>query len=351
MAATVKEIAALTDLFVPTVVQILGNRADRYSKATQQRVRKTARELGYRPNSFARAVRLGRFGQAALLLSTDRGRSYLPPDLFDGLHDSLAEHEMHLCVVKLPDEKLTDAGFVPKILREWCCDGLLVNYTDQIPPKMIELIESSRHPAVWLNTKRDHDCVYPDDFDAGRRLTAMLIERGHRHIAYVDLHFAFDTRTQPKRYSKWDRWTGYEQAMRDAGLAPRRIDAAATALHDVAGIYEFWSNPAGSWLDRDDRPTAVVCYAREDANPIALAAQKLGLRLPQDLAFAAFADRGQAVMPALLPPVAVLPHEELGRKAVEMLMAKIASPTRVQKPVAVRFRLDERGVTGPAGKN
>jgi LacI family transcriptional regulator len=253
--------------------------------------------------------------------------------------------------VKLPDEQLTDAGFVPRILRESSSDGLLINYTDHIPPAMIELIERSQHPSVWLNAKRQHDCVYPDDLDAARRLTALMIEQGHRDITYVDLHFGFDAQTQDTHYSKWDRWTGYEQAMRDEGLTPRRIDYGTLAPGDRKRVRGFWANPAGSWLDGADRPTAAVCYGREDAVPVALAAQKLGLRLPEDLLVTGFADADEALVPALRAPVAVLPHEALGHQAVEMLMAKIREPQRRLAPRAVAFGFHPGMGVAPPGQS
>ncbi len=45
--------------------------------------------------------------------------------MWDGIHDELAAHNLHLTMTRLPDERLTDEGVVPKLLREWMADGLL----------------------------------------------------------------------------------------------------------------------------------------------------------------------------------------------------------------------------------
>ena len=92
MSVTIKEIARLTGLSVPTVGNVLGRSADRYSAETRRRVMEAARELGYRPNSSARAMRQGRTGCAALVLSRSRQQthSYSPAGLLDGLDDELA---------------------------------------------------------------------------------------------------------------------------------------------------------------------------------------------------------------------------------------------------------------------
>jgi hypothetical protein len=41
---------------------------------------------------------------------------------------SFNERELHLTLGDLPDESLTDEAYVPRILREWSVDGLLINY-------------------------------------------------------------------------------------------------------------------------------------------------------------------------------------------------------------------------------
>src|SRR4051812_6816320 len=117
---TIKEIAKFTGLSVPTIGNVLGGSAGRYSAQTRARVVEAARELGYRPNSTARAMRRGRVGCAALILSRSHPQthSHVPPGLLDGLDDELALHNMHLAISRLSDEQLSDQS-LPKVLREY----------------------------------------------------------------------------------------------------------------------------------------------------------------------------------------------------------------------------------------
>jgi DNA-binding LacI/PurR family transcriptional regulator len=305
----------------PTVSHVLNGRAEqlRISRATQERIRKAARELGYRPNAAARSMARGRFGNVALLLSTDRGRSNLPGKLLDGIHDALAERDLHLTVVKLPDEKLTDAGFVPRILREWSCDGLLINYTDRIPAKMIELIKQSRHPAVWVNTKGEHDCVHPDDFGLGRKVAEHLIRLGHRRIAYVDFTVGrceMDT----VHYSRRDREAGHFAALREAGLTLRIIqDDEPIWLGDRA------CELCREVLSAPDAATAFTGYSPDHLGIVLFEAELAGRRVPEDLSLVGVGDSvcmagGRRI--TTLP----VPEREVGRAAVEMLVEKLAAP-------------------------
>src|SRR4051812_25654694 len=132
---TLQDIAAHVGVDRSTVSRVLSNKAAEggISSDLAQRIFSKARELNYIPNTSARAVRMGRFNCAALLMSTDAGRSYLPSHMLDGIHDELAAEDMHLTVAKVPDEKLNNEDHVPKILRTLMADGVLINYTHHLP--------------------------------------------------------------------------------------------------------------------------------------------------------------------------------------------------------------------------
>ena len=51
-------------------------------------------------------------------------------------------------------------------------DGMIVNYTHEIPQPMLDVIRAHHTPAVWLNAKLASDCVYPDDLGAAQQADA-----------------------------------------------------------------------------------------------------------------------------------------------------------------------------------
>jgi LacI family transcriptional regulator len=350
--ATLKAVAEKAQVSEMTVSAILNGRyTPRRKDAVRRakRIRRIADELGYRPNAAARTMASGRFGAVALLLSADgSGRSNLPEGLLRGLTTALEERGLHLVITDLPDDRLTDETYVPKILREWMSDGLLINYNWQIPRRMSQLIEDYEIPSIWVNCKRDRDCVYPDDFDAGRRLAKLFLGHGHRRVAYADFHYGFEAGTEQEHYSKPDRWAGYVAAMREAGLPARRLDTGDSP-HRNRSTYEFWANAETTPLARADRPTAVIEYGGS-AGAVALAARALGLRIPEDLALATFAEGDRAFVHGLQVPSMLLPHEQVGRKAVEMMLEKIERPAVPLEPVRVPFRLDARGAAAPSAE-
>ena len=293
------------------------------SEATQERVRKLAAEIGYRPNASARAMRAGKFGTVALVLSAHPGRSYLPERALRGICQTLSDRELQLTIAQLPDEKLTDAGFVPRLLREYCCDGMLIDYTDHIPDRMIDLIEQLRQPAIWLNRKQDHDCVYPDDLALGRQATQRLLAAGHRRIAYLDWGAGWK-QLDEAHYSQRDRQAGYAEAMTAAGLTPQPIRRDDSDVVSHAGEL---CETVTALLAGDDRPTAFVAYAPHFARRAAAAALLRHLRVPEDLSLVAISGGGQLSLDDGRPlSTAAVPERNYGTAGVEALLEKLAAP-------------------------
>jgi LacI family transcriptional regulator len=339
--ATLEEVAAAAGVSRNTVSRVLNGKTKAVWPSIAERaerIRRAAAKLGYRPHGAARAMSRGRFGCAALLLSTEPGRSTLPKALLDGVHDALVRHDMHLTVARLPDEKLTSEGFVPKVLREWTADGLLINYNRDIPQKMVGLIERHSLPAIWLNCKRKSDCVHPDDLGAGRMATEHLIALGHRMIAYVHYSPADE---EPRHYSEVDRQAGYEKAMRSAGLAPRVLRPAPREGElDLLGF----TRP---WLSGRDRPTAVVAYGHPSL--VQYAAATMGLRVPDDLSVVCFAERRPDALGSRVT-TAIVPAFEMGSEGVEMLIQKLKRPKKALAPRVVPARIGEGATTAPPPK-
>jgi DNA-binding LacI/PurR family transcriptional regulator len=320
---TLQQIATTCRVGYSTVTQVLNGTGGnvRVSEARARHIREVAQGLGYRPNAIARAMRSGRFGAVAMLLSPSRHLSFLPDPLLSGITTRLNESGLRLTIEAVGDDKLTDPEFVPLILREWCVDGLLINYTNRVPARLEELLRSSGHPSVWINADRPDDTLRPDDVQAGYLAAQHLHELGHRRIAYVDLNLRLDALPGSDHYSKLHRCQGYCQFMRETALPPRLLSAGASVDTATAVLTAA--------LAEADRPTAVVAT---DGGRVERAATRAGLRVPEDLSIIRFIndrrDGGEHRLTAV-----VAPHREVGYFAADHLIRRISerkgpSPTR-----------------------
>ena len=328
---TLYEIAKACEVSQPTVSRILNGSA-RHSEQTRARVLATADRMGYRVNTAARNTASGRFNAFALLLSEDRASSLLPAGLLAGVQTQMHQLNLNLIVETFSDAALTNPDRVPRLLTQLCADGLLVNYNAHIPAAMVALIERYRLPVTWLNSRHEHDCIYPDDRAAGETATRKLLELGHRRVAFLD----YITPNSPEvaHYSGLDRFAGYAAAMKAAGLKPRRIGDQDTFYRGE--MIESLS----ATLRGEDRPTAVVCYRDADARGAVLAATACGLRVPSDLSLITF---GAQPIEDIGPRVSFmrLPHETMGRRAVDMLQHRIDHPGDPLPPESVPFTFEQ----------
>lgn len=304
-----------------TVSFVLNGRMDMpISPVTRERVLRTAREMGYRPNRSARAIQSGKFGCVALLGSTITRRSVLPTLLSDGILDALAEHNLHLLLARLPDTALTDKDFVPTILREWTADGLLVNYNSDVPAAMEALLEENRLPCIWVNARRGADCVYPDDKGAARSATEKMAVLGHTRIAFVQY-------TGVTHYSAQDREDGYREAMAAQGFAPQVI-LPEKGLIGLTEAEELLGKEKGQ------QPTAFLCYAPEAAATLMYAAARQGLTVPYDISLMTFHENAYKATGQPIDAM-TLPEYQMGRASVEMLLQKITDPASALPPRAL----------------
>ena len=298
------------------------------SDRLRHRVRRLAQDRGYRLHLGARAMRQGRFGAATLVLSlAEQGRSTLSEGLLQGVSLAFEERGMHVSIAVLPDEELTNESFVPRILREWLSDGLLLNYNKNVPARLEDLVRDYRIPSIWLNYKRDHDAAYPDDYAAGKDAVRRLLAAGHRRIAYAN----FSYKLESVHYSDPDRCDGYVAAMREAGLSPLAIDRYT---HDAAD--QARRTPVcAELLSLPDRPTAVIGYSTNTLEHFVRAAERLGLAIPRDLSLMTFS--GDPVSVGQDVDAMRVPDVEVGRAGVEMLLEKIAAPGGTLPARAVQF--------------
>ena len=285
---------------------------------TQRRVVEVARELGYRANTSARAIRTGRFGNIALIQSLFG--VYLPNALLHGLTRAMADKDLNLTLTEVSDAVIEEESFLPHTMRSLSVDGVLINRHTGSPLRYLERIHQLRIPAVFLNVKQEFDCVHPDDTMGGRMATECLLRLGHERIAYVETD-----ESENRHYSKEDRRAGYERTMREAGKTPQVYAIPKAWDKEPASGQDSRVESARLLLAREDRPTAIVAYELAEAMAVARAAYALRLQIPDDLSLIQF---HQGIDDRFYIPMQTVSNAmyQVGKSAVEMLLAKIENP-------------------------
>ncbi|MER7008013.1 LacI family DNA-binding transcriptional regulator [Dactylosporangium sp. NPDC000555] len=174
-----------------------------------------------------------------------------------------------------------------------------------------DLVELQRRgfPFVVVDPRttlpRDIVSVSAAHFAGARRLTAHLVELGHRRIGVIG---------GPTEWLASDaRLAGHNAALADVGVLP-----SGELLRSIEPATERGHRAAGELLDLPDRPTALVCFNDKAAVGALRAAAERGLRVPDDLSITGFDDLDLARATGLT--TVRQPLQEMGRMAVSLLI-------------------------------
>jgi LacI family transcriptional regulator, repressor for deo operon, udp, cdd, tsx, nupC, and nupG len=297
-----------------------GKGAGRVSEATQERVRRTARELGYRPNVAAQALRLGA-SRAVALLVPDVTNPFFSRVLRGAQRSAQAAGYTVALVDTANDRRWQEQSF--EALRAGPVDGYLL-FEVSAPEAL-----GAETPIVLMEAEsRGRPSVRFDAEGGAGAGFGHLVELGHRRIAHLAADF--DAPTFQMREAARRRVLG------EAGLNPDEQPRAATAISIEAAC------TVGKSL-LDDAPTAIFCDDDVIAAGLYLAARERGLRIPEDLSVIGFDDMDFARV--LSPPLTTvaLDAELLGATSFDLLEATMAG--RRARRIVLPAELLVRGST------
>jgi DNA-binding LacI/PurR family transcriptional regulator len=315
-------IAAECGVSVRTVIRVMteGGGTRPKARARAEAIRAAADARGYRPNAAAQAMSARRHGAVALLSASDIP-AHVTPETMSGIMDALAEHGQRLVLARSSQAKLTGSEALPSILRQHACDGMLVNNVRSLGRVIDAAIKRYAIPCIHFNFRRANDSVCHADHAAGGIITRQLLSAGHRHIGYLGVS------THPHRHtSEVDRAAGCAAALAAEHL-PFDERLIETELYRDTGGVEPTAAVEAVLRAWNPRPTAIVAYEGRIADLFCLAAARLGWRIPQDISLTTVVSTDFSVAGHRYSGIR-LAEWKLGASAVEMLLAKIADPTR-----------------------
>lgn len=327
--ASIKDVASRAGVSVATVSRVL-NDHPAVREDTRSRVLTAVAELGYRPNAVARSLRTHHTRTLGLVIS----------DVLNPFFTELAravEDAARACgysvIIGNADERPALQEHHVRTLLERRIDGLLVSPTDGGNEAIREAVAAGT-PVVFVDRwirGLDVPVVHADGRGAVHELVAHLYRLGHRRLAIIG--GPCETTTGDERVAAF-------RAALDAHGLP--LPPEYTGQGDFQT--ESGRRETAAFLDLPEPPEVV--FAAD--NLMALGAmdeiRRRGLRVPDDVALAAFDD-----IPWFLhtdPPVTAIaqPTGELGHRAVEALTGLVEG--RGAESVTLTARLVTRRSCG-----
>jgi DNA-binding LacI/PurR family transcriptional regulator len=305
------------------------------SAATRQRILAIAEEIGFQPNSAARALSDGRAGALGLIIDRPARTLGAEPffmQLISGIQAELSTDHTALLFTMAEDQ---DAEIA--LYRSWWAqrrvDGVfLVDL--QLDDRRVAILEELHMPAVVIGTPAGAGslpAVWQDDAAATKAVVEYLAAAGHRRVARV---------TGIARF--WHtkiRTDAFAVAARGAGIEPLLMEADYTAENGALATRR---------LLQASRPPTAILYDNDLMAVSGLgAAQQAGLSVPADLSIVAWDD--SPLCEFVHPPLTALTRDvaAYGAHAARAL-AQVADGAAVGHFEEAPPVLSIRASTGPA---
>lgn len=330
---TLTDVARAAGVSPSTVSRALrGERA--VDPALIARVMAVSDKLGYVPDPAARALASQRSNHVAILIPLLSNTLFV--DLLDAAQKTLraAGYQTLMGVTHY------DSSEEEQLLREQLLHrpaGLLMTGLDQNQATQ-KLMARSQVPCVHLMDlpasaqSETPYCVGFRQIEAGASLTKMLLQQGRRRIAFAAAQL--DPRVMQRLY-------GWRSALQEAKLYDPTTE---------------WLNPAPSSLAlggimfeqiMQQRPTVdAIFFCNDDlAQGALLAALRLGIAVPQQVAIAGFNDLTGSDQ--MLPPLTTVrtPRALIGESAANMLLTLMHGETPARPLVDLGFEIIQRQST------
>src|SRR5579862_1768749 len=183
---TLKDIAEKAGVSIMAVSTVLNSSKSTVgvSASTRERILEIAQELEYRPNAFARSLRMKRIGTIGLVHDEGLLRTDDPwiRELFNGINDVLASNDLDLLIYCGID--VHDRSTILSRLLGNKIDGLLILPTEGDASWINKLADTHVPIVVVSETVEGLTSVTADDTKGARLIAEYLFSRGHRHVLY-----------------------------------------------------------------------------------------------------------------------------------------------------------------------
>ena len=311
--ATLADVARLAGLSPTAASMILSGRPDtRLSAEAHAKVMAAAEQLGYRPNVAARSLRTDRT-QSIAFISDVVATTRFATGLIRGALQAAEERRHVMLVLETGGEPARESEAINAALDRQV-DGII--FAAMRAREIFVPDERLSAPVVMLNSTsaRFPTSVLPDEDQGGRDAVRLLAEAGHRDgIALLGQSDAaeaglFRSQTVSRRVR------GVRAEMKRRRLSFVSEESCWN-----------WEPEEGYRLTRrmfkrDPGIKALLCMNDRLAFGAYQALNEMGLEVPRDVAVVSFDnDEIAAYLRPGLTTIA-LPHEEMGSKAVSLLL-------------------------------
>ena len=329
--ASIADVARVAGVSVSTVSHVI-NGTRRVMPQTASLVRAAIKDVGFSPNALARSLKTASSRSVGIAISAISNPYF--SDIICAIQSECARLQMEVFLSDTEDDPARELHVVTA-LHQRRVDGLILAPSADPQQRALGYLRDARLPCVLVDRMpaADFDQVGVNNREAMRALVEHVAARGHRRIGYIAGNPGFETTLE--------RIDGYSDALRAAGcVSDHRYVVTGNATTKSAAA------AAEALLSLNEPPTALVAGNNLATIGIMSAIRARGLRVPQDISVVGFDDFEWADFFEPRLTLVAQPCAEIGRRAAELLIRRIADPAGDRETIRLDAAIVERDSCG-----
>jgi len=328
--ATIKDVAEQAKVSVGTVSRVI-NGAINIKEENRVKVEKAIRELGFRPNQYAKGLKNNKSNIIGIIV----------PNLLD---------EFYRYIVQKIEEIASGQGYLPVLLNsrddiaaerryieflwEKRADGIAIVASGNQNEDILLSMRQAGTAVIFIDRRPTNpvfDAVYADKKGAALVATNYFVRLGHQKIAMATGHRGL--------ISSEDRFEGYVRALYDNNIQIQNTYIQFGSFSEDFGVYlaNWWQG-----LPPEERPTAILLGSAIITYGFLCGAKQLGIRIPEDVSIISYGNIG---LDFLVEPKITYMQQlsmQIAETAANLLFDRLKAPVHPTKQVALPVNLIEQ---------
>jgi DNA-binding LacI/PurR family transcriptional regulator len=315
---SIKDIAKVAGVSYSTVSRALNNNP-LISQEVRNRVQAIAVSMGYSPNALAQGLLSHRTHSIGVIITTISDRFFV--DVLKGVEEEARATDISVFIATSNNDPEHEIKIIESFNRRRV-DGVIVA-ASRLSNDYANRLEQIHIPIVVVNNQAEGEyqnlySILVDDYAGGKMAMQHLFELGHRKIGYLGM----GNRPRSNRL----RLNAYLDSLKEKGITPETswtyIDQTS-AEGDLEGDIK-----AGQFFTPrliEAGVTAIFCYCDTVAIGTITACRRMGIHIPGEISIIGFDDSD--VCEIVYPPLTTIrqPKYEMGKTAMQMLLACLAN--------------------------
>lgn len=328
---TLKDVAKASGYSVQTASHVLsGNLTVNLPDVTREKIKATAKRLGYIPNPHAQAMRSGKTNTIAVWMPIDRPiMTYLR--MLQKIGELAKETNYDILILGLDRQSaLTTTGKLP---HSWPADAI-ISIDSEKAVQVYREAAAANTPVAVLGFQQfeNGDSVAWDVAGASKLATQSLIKKGRKQIVHISLNWIIED------FPREQRRRGYTEAVEEGGISTVLIPCEEETAESASEALQ-------KYLDSGAKVDGITSFS----DTLAIGALKTllanGIKVPDDCLVYGFGNYPES--DACLIPISTIsaPISQIITNSFDWLLDRIDNPNQPSRFEILPMQLIERDST------